>query len=215
MLYTIFNPSTRQVFAMNVLTLLFLWFTVSGACNSSAEHQAIPQEIIRNKLGLYATSLDARNFAQFSNVFAPNVVARVTFPPPFEVLTNLTEMIEAIQYGLGSKNTQHKLSSIYVDIQSSDQAFSITYLQATYFSAPLSGIATGVPNQNIVDTFGQYEDQWTLDPEGNWLIVNRNLTTFVSRFSPFLWRLVTDVTPATCGQRHAPHPLRIDKSQIR
>ena len=155
-----------------------------AACNVGQDAAAIAEETIRNKLGLYATSLDARNFTLFSNVFADDVVAQLTFPPPFEVLTSLPEMIEAIEYGLGTKYTQHKLSSIYVDILSSYSAFSITYLHATYFSAPRSASASAVPNSNIVDIFGQYEDQWMLDADDNWLIVNRNLTTFVSL--PFL-----------------------------
>ena len=68
--------------------------------------------------------------------------------------------------------TQHSFGTQLIDVLSYDSAFSVTYYTATHFGR---GEFVG----KTATAFGQYQDVWKKQGNGEWKITHRNLVYMV------------------------------------
>ena len=117
---------------------------------------------IQRGLCRFARILDAKEFSALGDVFAHDLTYNYG-----EGEQSGIESLEALVRRRLSicGNTQHLLGSIQIEV-SGDRAFSRAYVQARHEHI-------GAFNGPILDTNGEYCDQWERRPEG-WRIVRRD-----------------------------------------
>lgn len=129
-------------------------------------------EAIRNTLALYPFAIDGKNFDALSRVFADDAAAN--YSAPLNVLTPLSTIKDSLRSSLACVHTQHQYGTQLIDVLSPLTAESITYFRAAHF-----GTAPNMTDQ-VVYSYGQYQDTWNRIHDGTWRIVRRNMVYMVS-----------------------------------
>lgn len=129
-------------------------------------------EAIRNTLALYPFAIDGKNFEALSNVFATDAVAN--YSAPLNTLSPLSTIQDSLRTSLSCVTTQHQYGTQLIDIVSPLAAQSITYFRAAHF-----GTAPNMTD-DVVYSYGQYQDTWNRQLDGTWRIVHRNMVYMVS-----------------------------------
>ncbi|KFZ19524.1 hypothetical protein V502_03605 [Pseudogymnoascus sp. VKM F-4520 (FW-2644)] len=123
-------------------------------------------ETIRATLALYPLAIDGKNFESLSLIFASDAVAN--YSAPLNVLTPLSTIQSVLETSLNPVTTQHSFGTQLIDVLSYDSAFSVTYYTATHFGR-------GGFEGKTATAFGQYQDVWKKQGNGEWKITHRNL----------------------------------------
>jgi hypothetical protein len=135
-------------------------------------------EAIRQATALYAFAIDARSFETLRKVFVPDV--RANYSDPYGVLNGVQAIIDTLASGLDTfVSTQHHLGTQYIHICDANNAVSVTYLQASHFFAPYTGVQNPIGNDKVLIDRSQYQDVWARQNDGTWRITNRNLVRMV------------------------------------
>lgn len=133
---------------------------------------------IRNKLSLYATTIDTQNFDLLDQVFTQNVVVDYQVPGA-SVLNGLPAVKAYLVKALTGFVTQHTLSTTVVEqLDRKGDINSTIYLVANYLGqGNLTGTAAYV--------YGKYSDSW-VKQKGEWKSKARTLKLIVSLSVLFL-----------------------------
>lgn len=132
-------------------------------------------ESIRSTLALYPFAIDGKNFDALSNVFAADAAAN--YSAPLNVLSPLSDIKATLRASLSCVTTQHQFGTQLIDIDGPLEARSVTYFRAAHFGT------TPETEDQVLYTFGQYQDAWRRQPDASWRIVRRDLVYMVGFLS--------------------------------
>ncbi|RMJ27518.1 hypothetical protein PHISP_01647 [Aspergillus sp. HF37] len=124
-------------------------------------------ESIRNTLALYPFAIDGKNFDALSNVFSADAAAN--YSAPLNVLSPLSDIKATLSASLSCVTTQHQFGTQLIDIDGPLEARSVTYFRAAHFGT------TPETEDQVLYTFGQYQDAWRRQADASWRIVRRDL----------------------------------------
>ena len=158
---------------LSLLALLGVAAITTTAAHYPSEPDTTAAELqIRNKISLYAISLDRKNYAPLTKIFAENTVADYQVPGLTGPLRGVRAVQEWVQSQLVGQVTQHTISTTVVEFTDPHAPNSTAYLVANYLG---QGNLTG----QTAYFYGQYVDRLGLEG-GSWKITNRLFTFFVS-----------------------------------
>lgn len=130
----------------------------------------LDERAIQRGLSMFARALDERNFESLAEVFAADMTFDYGIGGEQNGLSSLCELVSHFLLQCGP--TQHLLGSIIIDVDG-DTATSRAYVQARHQRKD-------DPMGPVLDTNGEYVDQWQRRAEG-WRIVRRDV----------LWQIFT------------------------
>lgn len=154
-----------------ILALLCVATTAVAHYKSEPDTTAAELQI-RNKISLYAVSLDLKNYEALTRVFTKDTVADYRVPESPGPLHGVSAVQDYVRTALTGQTTQHTISTTLVEFTNPQAPNSTAYLVANYLG---QGNLTG----QAAYVYGKYEDQWTLDA-GSWKIKNRVFVLIVS-----------------------------------
>lgn len=150
--------------------LLFFYLANASFVYPTNYLQTLTDVQIREKISIYSLAIDTKNFALLSEVFAENITANFSLPPPNELIHGLAECQQVLKASLKDYVTQHTISTTVVDFTDETSPNSTAYLVANYFG---KGNLTG----QILGYYGTYEDTWAFE-SGSWKSSSRTLSLF-------------------------------------
>lgn len=148
----------------------------------SYEPSAATLNKIRNTISNYCIALDTKEFAILHSVFTKDVVCDYTAVSPTNPsIIGIEKFLERIQIILKGRITQHALSTQRLEfVENKDEGVICNAM--TYFTANTFTTEEGALNH--VSVFGFYVDK-LMEVDGEWLIFERKVNSFVSCLSFF------------------------------
>ena len=135
-------------------------------CTSSLAIALTFWESIHQTIHTYPRAIDSKDFALFSEVFAPNAFANYT--GDLSSLNGLSAIRKGLAASVANVDSQHLLGTTVIDIHSDrTSANSTTYFQASLFGKPYT-------IGSVVYLYGYYADTLEKAIEG-WRISKRQL----------------------------------------
>jgi ketosteroid isomerase-like protein len=123
----------------------------------------LDERAITHGLGLFARTLDSRDWARVPEVFADDITFNYGDDREQAGMAALMDNFQRFLDPCGP--SQHLLGSIMIEVDG-DSAVSRSYVQARHQGA-------GAKAHLFLDTNGEYIDRWQRRPEG-WRIVRRD-----------------------------------------
>ena len=120
-------------------------------------------ELIRNAIALCCIAYDSKDWSRLQKAFTSDCI--VHYPEPLGILTGLQEQQDRLKEAIGNADTQHALTTQYIDLVSADSATATTYCRAIHFLGGKHFFAES-----------KYDDQLVKVSPNEWRIRERTVT---------------------------------------
>lgn len=138
--------------------------------------QVSDHDLIRNAIARCCIAFDSKNWSLLKECFTDACI--VDYPPPLGNLTGIDDYQNRIKTAIGHLETQHALTTQFIQLESPQTASATTYCRAIHFLNDKHFFAESKFEDKLVKTS---TDQWKISerrvrvmgkPRGDWSILN-------------------------------------------